>query len=268
MQFVFSAAAEMAEYQKINADVIKFKKLVKECHPFALSTNNELMYAPDSAYTQSHRHFSHAMAIHPLGLIKWEDGERSKSIIKNTIRQLDSIGPSNWNGYSYAWLANLKARAKDGEGAAKALQIFSSAFTSVNSFHVNGDQTRSGFSSRTYRPFTLEGNFAAAAGLQEMLLQSYAGFIQIFPAIPASWETVSFTSLRAEGAYLVSAKKVERKIVEVNIISEKGGITKLKLPFKNYRISQARGISVNKLENGFVQLNCEMHGTMTMMSSE
>ena len=120
-----------------------------------------------------------------LGLIKWEDGAKSQQIIKNTIAQLDKLGPDYWNGYSYAWLANLKARAKDGEGAAKALSIFTNAFCSVNSFHVNGDQTKSGYSTRTYRPFTLEGNFAAAAALQEMLLQSYAGFIEIFPAIPA-----------------------------------------------------------------------------------
>src|SRR5512141_200585 len=113
-----------------------------------------------------------------------------------------------WNGYSYTWKACLDARAKNGEAAAKALQIFARAFCSVNSFHVNGDQTKSGYSSRNYRPFTLEGNFGAAAALQEMLLQSYAGFIEVFPAIPAAWKDVSFTTLRAEGAFLVSAKKI------------------------------------------------------------
>ncbi|ULT23414.1 hypothetical protein KUH03_30110 [Sphingobacterium sp. E70] len=133
------------------------------------------------------------------------------------------MGPDYWCGYSYSWLGNLKARAKDGAGAAKALKIFAEAFCSINSFHLNGDQTKSGLSKFTYRPFTLEGNFAFAAGIQEMLLQSYAGFIEIMPAVPAAWKNIAFDQLRAEGAFLVSAKRVDGLVSEVKIYAEKGG---------------------------------------------
>src|ERR1700709_2383683 len=115
----------------------------------------------------------------------------------------------------------MKARAKDGTGAANALSIFAKAFCSINSFHLNGDQTKSGLSKFTYRPFTLEGNFAFASGLQEMLLQSYAGFIEVFPAVPDSWKNISFSTLRAEGAFLVSAKKANGQVTEVKIFAEK-----------------------------------------------
>jgi len=54
----------------------------------------------------------------------------------------------------------------------------------------------------TYRPFTLEGNFAFAAGLQEMLIQSKDDIIEVFPAIPSSWKDISFENLRTEGAFL------------------------------------------------------------------
>ena len=149
------------------------------------------MFAPSLPYNVSHRHFSHMMAIHPLGLIKWEDGPEAQTIIKNSITLLERIGPDYWCGYSYAWLGNMQARAKNGEGAAKALSVFAKAFCLPNSFHANGDQTKSGLSKFTYRPFTLEGNFAFAAGIQEMLLQSYAGFIEIMPAVPAGWKDIS-----------------------------------------------------------------------------
>ena len=58
----------------------------------------------------------------------------------------------------------MKARAFDGEGAADALRTFAECFCLPNTFHANGDQTKSGKSKFTYRPFTLEGNFAFAAG--------------------------------------------------------------------------------------------------------
>ena len=74
---------------------------------------------------------------------------------------------------------------------------------------------KSGFSNFTYRPFTLEGNFLAMHAVHEMLLQSWSPtpgqrdteVIRIFPATPARWHDASFDDLRAEGGYLVSARR-------------------------------------------------------------
>ncbi|WP_207492320.1 glycosyl hydrolase family 95 catalytic domain-containing protein [Aridibaculum aurantiacum] len=264
IKFVFASAAEMATELKQPSEADRYRKILSEFRNYELNANNELMYAPAYDYNESHRHFSHAMAIHPLGLIKWEDGEKSRTIIKNTIAKLDKLGGENWNGYSYSWMANMKARAKDGEGAVKALEIFAKAFTSVNSFHVNGDQTKSGYSKRTYRPFTLEGNFAFASGLQDMLLQSYAGFIEVFPAIPSSWKNTSFTTLRAEGAYLVSATMKDGKVKEVKIYSEKGGTTRLKLPASNYTVASSKRVYVSKMPGDFVELCFKKDGVVVL----
>ena len=189
------------------------------------------MFAKDHPYNESHRHFSHLMAIHPLGLIKWEDGDKSREIISQSLKQLDSIGPSQWVGYSYAWQGNLKARAHDGEGAAKALKIFAEAFCLPNSFHVNGDQSGKGYANARYRPFTLEGNFAFASGILEMLIQSHAGYIEILPAIPKAWKDVSFYQLRTEGAFLVSADMKDGKITSIKAV--KGGLLNLNYRQKN-----------------------------------
>ena len=80
------------------------------------------------------------------------------------------------------------ARARDGRKAADALRVFADCFCLPNSFHANGDQSKTGKSRFTYRPFTLEGNFAFAAGLQEMLLQSHHELIRVFPAVPPELE--------------------------------------------------------------------------------
>ncbi|MDR1224429.1 MAG: hypothetical protein LBL07_16335, partial [Tannerella sp.] len=82
----------------------------------------------------------------------------------------------------------------------------------------------------TYRPFTLEGNFAFASGIHEMLMQSHTGIIRLFPAIPASWKDVSFDRLRTVGAFLVSAQRKDGKVSSITVESEKGGILRLAKP--------------------------------------
>jgi alpha-L-fucosidase 2 len=260
MKYTFTIAAETALELGLKKEADHWKTILNEFGDYAITDHDELMFAPTMKYNQSHRHFSHMMAIHPLGLIKWEDGIKSQTIIKNTIHLLDSIGPAAWCGYSYAWLANIKARAKDGDGAALDLQIFAKAFCSVNSFHLNGDQTKSGYSNFVYRPFTLEGNFAFAAGLQEMLLQSYAGFIQVMPAVPGAWKNISFENFRTEGAFLVSAEKKDGIMDHVKIVSEKGGHTKLKLPFKTIVVTSNKNIVIKNNGDGYLELTCKPGG--------
>jgi alpha-L-fucosidase 2 len=268
MKFVFHIARETAEYLNKSDEAEHWKKLYSEFSDYSLDKNKVMMFAPGKPYDESHRHFSNLMAIHPLGLIKWEDGAEAQTIIRNSIRALDSIGPAEWCGYSYSWLANLKARAKDGDGATKALEIFSKAFCLQNSFHVNGDQTRSGFSNFTYRPFTLEGNFAFAAGLQEMLLQSYAGFIDVFPAIPANWKNVSFNTLRAEGGFLVSARKVNGIVSEIKISATRSGKAVVKLPSQHFKMSEKNGVNNLKRNGDYIELNLTENGSATLILSD
>lgn len=264
MRYLFAKAAELAHELKKTDEARHYELLLSQFSDYYLSEANELKFARDLPYNQSHRHFSHLMAIHPLGEVRWENGEKDQNIIKNTISLLEKIGPDYWCGYSYAWLGNLKTRAKDGEGAAKALKDFATAFCSTNSFHLNGDQTKSGKSKFTYRPFTLEGNFAFAAGIQEMLLHSYAGFIEVFPAVPQDWKEISFNQLRAEGAFLVSAKKEGGQVDAIHIVAEKGGKTRLKLPFRTHFYQTRKGVTMKVLENNMLELTFEKGGEIVV----
>lgn len=250
MKFNFQAAAEMAGTLGNAEEAAHWTSLAASLPAFSVDDRKALQFAPGFPYNESHRHFSNLMAIYPLGLIRWEDGPEAREIIKNSIATLDSIGPANWMGYSYAWLASLKARAKDGEGASLALRIFAKAFCSKNSFHLNGDQTNEGYSNAHYRPFTLEGNFAFAGGLQEMLLQSYAGTIEIFPAIPHDWNDLDFENLRAQGAFLVSASRKNGSIRRVRIYSEKGGETTLMLPDRALKVISSHGVEIKVQADG------------------
>lgn len=237
IRWLLGATAELAEELELSDEAEHWRNVLAEMPELSHGKEGELLVAPDYPLLGSHRHFSHLMAIHPLGLIDESDGEAAQRTIRASLHELERLGTDQWCGFSFAWLSSLAARARDGKKAENALEIFATAFTLRNSFHCNGDQSGRGYSRFTYRPFTLEGNFAAAAGLQEMLLQSHRGKISIFPAIPDLWKDVTFTTLRAQGAFLVSAERRGGKTRSVEILSEKGGPCILVSPFSGKEIS-------------------------------
>jgi hypothetical protein len=236
IRWLVGATAELADELQLPEKARHWRDVLAEMPELALAEDGRLLVAPGHPLPFSHRHFSHLMAIHPLGLIDWADGEPARRTIRASLAELDRLGSEWWCGYSFSWLASLAARAHDGKTAETALERFATAFTLRNSFHCNGDQSGKGYSKFTYRPFTLEGNFAAAAGVQEMLLQSHRGVIQLFPAIPDDWKDVSFTDLRAQGAFLVSARLVGGKVQQVDVVAETGGICRLLSPFSGREV--------------------------------
>jgi alpha-L-fucosidase 2 len=256
IRWLYQAASEMAKELKLEGDVAEWDSILYEWPELAISTvNKKLLVAPNYELKFSHRHFSQLMAIHPLGLLNWDGTENEREIISSSIKDLERLGTEWWCGYSFAWLGNIYARAEMGEKAAEALKTFSTCFCLPNSFHVNGDQTKSGKSNYTYRPFTLEGNFAFAAGVQEMLLQSQNGLIKIFPAIPKQWRNVSFKKLRTEGAFIVSAEKKGDKLMTLKIFSEKGGKVRIKNPFDGKFFINGK-VSLNSLtDDNIIEIN-------------
>lgn len=232
IRWLYGAASAMAGELGLADEAGRWRAVLAEWPELALAEDDgRLLVAPGYPLKGSHRHFSHLMAIHPLGLVDPGRGEADRRTIRGSLAELDRLGPDWWCGYSYSWLGSLAARAGDGDKAAKALRTFAECFCLPNSFHANGDQTKSGKSKMTYRPFTLEGNFAFAAGVQEMLLQSHTGVVRVFPAVPAEWRDVSFETLRAEGAFLVSAVRKNGRVVDVRLASERGGTVRLENPF-------------------------------------
>jgi hypothetical protein len=248
IRWLYAAAAELAGELDLKKDRERWLKVLDEWPELARSPDDgRLLVAPGYPLKESHRHFSHLMAIHPLGIVDWANGESDRATIRASLDELDRLGPDWWCGYSYSWLGNLAARAMNGDKAARALRIFAECFCLPNSFHVNGDQTKSGKSKFTYRPFTLEGNFAFAAAIQEMLIQSHTGVIRLFPAVPDTWKDAAFDLLRTWGAFLVSARRNGGAVVDLRIVSEQGGLARLENPFGLAANIEALGIPADRV---------------------
>lgn len=237
LRFIFAACAEMASEMGDEQAAGLWRDTLAKLGPLDVDDATGLTFAKGHPYDQSHRHFSHAMAIHPLGTLTSMDGPEAVRTINATLDQLKAKSTDWWCGYSFSWAACMAARSGRSDEALDYLTKYL-AFTGPNGFHLNGDQTKSGLSKFTYRPFTLEGNFLAMQAIHEMLLQSWheigtlnARVIRIFPATPHAWSDVSFRDLRAEGGWKVSADRSNHTNYQFTLHSEQGGTVLVKDPF-------------------------------------
>ena len=98
----------------------------------------------------------------------------------------------------------------------------------------------------------MESSLMTVASVNEMMLQSYDDEIHVFPAVPDAWKEVSYKNLRTEGAFLVTAKRVQGKTVYMKITSLAGGSFKLSIGSSGsvYRIGKTPGTKAVKGNDG------------------
>ncbi len=229
MRWLFGALAEMASELQDTEGVRRWKGILARLEELAVG-DGRLKVSEDEFLTESHRHHSHLMGIHPLGILDIENPDQAP-VIEASLGNIDTLGMQWWVGYSFAWMSCLAARARQGSKALNMLELYLKGFVSRNGFHLNGDFKNLGLSAFKYRPFTLEGNFAAAQAVHEMLLQSWGGVVRVFPAISSEWTEAGFEDLRAQGAFRVSARRREGRTEWVRVMAEKDGVLRLRDPF-------------------------------------
>jgi alpha-L-fucosidase 2 len=241
LRWLFRALSEMAEAVGLRDAAFDWEQALLQLDDLDVDAQtNALTVARGIPYSESHRHFSHVLAIHPLGILDIETGQRERATIRASVDQILEKGTSQWCGYSFSWMACLLARCGRAEDARQYLETYERAFTLRNGFHANGDQTHSGLSQFTYRPFTLEGNFLAMEAVHEMLLQSWGGLVRVFPAVSEKWADVAFEDLRAQGAFRISAQRKAGRTEFVSITADCDGPLRLRDPFDGQRATWNR----------------------------
>jgi alpha-L-fucosidase 2 len=236
LRMLFLSLKEMADAYGKPVDASKWATAATALGDFHADDSGVLLLDAKTPLPYSHRHLSNIIGIYPFNLMTCEGSETDRQRIRASLAQWDTLGTRYWCGYSFSWMSCLRARIGDAESALRNMDIFVKAFILRNGFHANGDQTKSRYSEYVYRPFTLEGNFLAMQAVQEMLLQSWSPtpgrrdteVIRIFPATPWLWHDVSFTDLRAEGGYRVSAKRENNATTWFRIVAGKNGIVRIR----------------------------------------
>ncbi len=163
-----------------------------------------------------HRHMSHMLALYPLAQITPETPELFEAARRTIARRLEHGGGQT--GWSRAWMVSLFARLLEGETAYRNVLTLLRKSTLKNLFD-------------THPPFQIDGNFGGTAGIAEMLIQSHRGFIQVLPAIPEAWGEGRFKGLCARGGFELDAVWHEGRVIELRVLSKKGGPLRLLDPF-------------------------------------
>ena len=229
MTALFGGLAQMAETLGKTDEAARWQKIVDGLgQRWVDPATNSLGFAAGVPFAESHRHMSHMMSIHPYGQLSIAGTDRDREVIAASLREIDRHGTAAWCGYSHTWMACIKARAGDAEGALHHMDTYCREFTSRNGFHVNGNQKAALGWGNGSRPFTLEGNFIGMEAIHEMLLQSWGGVVRVFPATPAAWKEASFRDLRAEGGWKVSAQRENGMTASIRIVATHDGTLRLK----------------------------------------
>lgn len=159
-----------------------------------------------------HRHVSHLYAIYPSSQVNVRDTPDLARAARTSLTQRGDFA----TGWGTAWRVCLWARMGEGERAYSVLKGLTGPMrTYPNMFDA-------------HPPFQIDGNFGGAAGIMEMLLQSWGGEVLLLPALPSAWTSGSVKGIRARGALLVDLAWRAGRLIALRISGKPGASVRLR----------------------------------------
>ena len=176
----------------------RWREVVARLPAFAEDSHGFMLGSKQSS-SDNHQHFSNLLQIYPLHLVN-PDQQGTAGVLRRSFdRARSTAGPGQRQAMVQAHAGPIGAALGLGDETLDCLK------------RLQGDLYPNGL---WYESPCIEATLAAANIIQDMLIQSWSdpaaaesGPIRIFPAVPAAWQDVEFHDLRAEGAFLVSARR-------------------------------------------------------------
>lgn len=267
-------------------EVSNWKHILEKLAGYAIDIHPlEGKIIKDSEYAAPDLHLRHPsllMPIYPIGEIHQYSEESVCKVAKNTLRYVEKN--AEIGVFIFGWTACAAARMGDGDMALRVLyQKGLDHMLRANGLCAEETERWNNYCtigrSPLYYPCVMEATGEIVAAVNEMLLQSYDGIIDVFPAIPegrvkkeqrlglfqhnlknetfhyGAWENSSFSKMLAKGGFEVSSALVDGKIQYIHLFSRLGKVARIRSKklqgLKVYRKWGKKWISVNSmLQNG------------------
>ncbi|TCM99073.1 trehalose/maltose hydrolase-like predicted phosphorylase [Paenibacillus sp. BK033] len=202
------------------------------------------------------RHPSLLMPIYPIGEIDRKSKPPLRRQAENTLRYAGEN--TEFGMFQFGWLSCAASRLGKGDDALRILYEQGIDLSlRCNGLFAEETERWMNYCNITneplYHPFMMEASGELVAAVNEMLLQSYDGVIEAFPAVPegtmepertkggynhqleersyGKWKDCSFRGLLAVGGFEVSARRKEGRTEWVHIRSLAGCRVMLRNPF-------------------------------------
>ncbi|QPH38986.1 glycosyl hydrolase family 95 catalytic domain-containing protein [Pedobacter endophyticus] len=202
-------------------DVDKWNEILKNLTPYPIGESGFLI-GKDVPLNSSHRHYSHLLMVYPYYLVNWEQKNNRDLIERSLHNWLSQKGAHA--GYSFTGSSSIYSSMGNGDKAYESLNTLFDKYMQPNTLYKESGPV-------------IETPLAAAASIQEMLLQSWGNKIRVFPAIPSSWKNITFKQWRAEGAFLIDADRQNDHTTFIQIESLAGGSCVLVTDMDNFSIT-------------------------------
>ena len=171
----------------------------------------------NAGYAGPHRHISHLVGLYPGTLIN----ENTPEWLEAAKYSLEKKG-FKATGWSKAHKLNTWARTKDAENTYKMVQaMLSSNYAGImdNLFASHGQGT----DHEGTPVFQIEANYGYTSGINEMLVQSQLGYVDMLPAIPEAWDEGSVEGIVARGNFVLNMDWSNNEADRFEITSRAGG---------------------------------------------
>lgn len=218
MREVFGNVLRCCEILQIDADFAdRVSAALNRLPPYRIGSQGQMLEWNEE-YPEAevhHRHISHLYPLYPA----WEATPECNPTLASACRRSLEIRGDDGTGWSLGWKINAWARLRQGNHALQLLK---------NQLRLVEDNAKENYSNGggTYEnlfdahpPFQIDGNFAACAGVCEMLVQSRGQEIDLLPALPDELGTGRVRGLRVKNGLTLDLEFKDGQLVRAAVQS-------------------------------------------------
>lgn len=188
-----------------------------------------------------HRHVSHLFGLYPGNHITEKDPDLLRACEASLDRRLSNH--YDGKGWSYGWIANLFARLKEGERALNILDKIIESFL-LDNLMINAHGN----------PQVGDAQ-AVGAAMQEMLIQSHTGVIELLPSLPDEWHCGSMEGICARGGVRFNLYWKDGRLQRAGMYAEYDNDIQIRTTMAKILDSDGRCVSVRNEETGVLEVS-------------